>query len=58
MMTKDEWCQLYRLLDKMPSVGHYEQSYVNNINDVWELVRGELLNLDLDPDDVLESDEG
>jgi hypothetical protein len=53
-MTKQEWCQLYRLLDKMPSVGRYEPSYVHNINDVWELVRGELMSLDLDPDDVLE----
>jgi len=54
-LSKDEWCQLYRLLDKMPTDA-YSQSYVNNISDVWELVRGELMHLELDPDDVLESE--
>ena len=51
-MTNEEWCQLYRLLDKMPTEG-LEQSYVNNISDVIELVYGKLMELDIDPDDVL-----
>ena len=52
--TTQDWCQLYRLLDRMPDQ-EYEQSYRNNISDVWELVRGRLMGLDLDPDDVLDS---
>ena len=53
--TTQDYCQLYRLLDRLPEDG-WVQSERNCLSSVWEIVRGRLMSLDLDPDDVLESE--
>jgi hypothetical protein len=43
--------QLYQLLDRFPDT-EYAQSYQNSLSDVWELVRGRLMEAGIDPDDL------
>jgi len=55
IMTKEEYSKLYLLLDKFPTDG-LAQSYVNNINDVWELVRGCLFSMCINPDGLRDAE--
>ena len=49
--TTADCIQLFQLLDRFPDTD-YAQSYQNNLSDVWELVRGRLLEAGIDPDDL------
>lgn len=53
--SKHDYCQLYRLLDRYPSdIGLGPRQAMS---DAWEVVRGKLMALDLDPDEVVNDNE-